>query len=106
MGSEKVGGADLDRIESPKETIIDMERNEKKNKQVMDGVVINNNNDKTVAVRVNRFTKHPKYQKFMKISKKILAHNEIDGVETGQRVRIESCRPISKRKSFRIVEKI
>ena len=69
------------------------------------GVVVSDKMAKTVTVLVNRFVKHPKYGKFMKITKKYKAHDENNTYKEGDTVIIEECRPLSKDKSFKVVGK-
>lgn len=69
----------------------------------LQGVVVSDKMTKTVTVLVNRFVKHPKYGKFMNISKKYKAHDEEGAWKTGDKVVIEECRPISKDKSFKVI---
>ncbi len=57
----------------------------------------------TVTVQVERYVKHPKYKKYMRLSKKFLVHNPGNTVEVGQKVTIKETRPISKRKRFIIL---
>ncbi|MGB2580209.1 MAG: 30S ribosomal protein S17 [Minisyncoccia bacterium] len=71
----------------------------------LQGVVVSDKMMKTVTVLVNRFVKHPKYGKFMNISKKYKAHDEEGAFKTGDKVVIEECRPISKDKSFKVIGK-
>jgi small subunit ribosomal protein S17 len=68
------------------------------------GRVVSNKMDKTVSVLVERIIKHPVYGKYIKRSTKLLAHDENNQCEEGDLVAITSCRPISKRKTFRMVE--
>lgn len=75
------------------------------NKLKLQGVVVSDKMNKTVTVLVNRFVKHPKYGKYMKISKKYKAHDEKGAFKIGDEVTIEACRPISKDKSFKVVGK-
>ena len=69
----------------------------------LQGVVVSDKMMKTVTVLVNRFVKHPKYGKFMNISKKYKAHDESDTYKEGDKVVIEECRPISKDKTFKVI---
>ena len=69
------------------------------------GTVISDKMKKTVTVLVSRFVKHPKYGKFMNISKKYKAHDEKGIFKMGDKVTIEECRPISKDKSFTVIGK-
>lgn len=59
---------------------------------------------KTVTVLVERKVKHPLYGKYVTRSKKYHAHTETGGVGTGDLVLIEECRPISKTKTWLVVE--
>jgi small subunit ribosomal protein S17 len=68
------------------------------------GRVVSNKMDKTVSVLVERIIKHPVYGKYIKRSTKLLAHDESNQCQEGDLVAITSCRPISKRKAFRMVE--
>ncbi|MFA5996992.1 MAG: 30S ribosomal protein S17 [Candidatus Paceibacterota bacterium] len=71
----------------------------------LQGTVVSDKMMKTVTVLVNRFVKHPKYGKFMNISKKYKAHDEEGAYKMGDKVTIEECRPISKDKSFKVIGK-
>lgn len=71
----------------------------------LQGTVVSDKMMKTVTVLVNRFVKHPKYGKFMNISKKYKAHDEAGAYKEGDKVIIEECRPISKDKSFKVIGK-
>ncbi len=72
----------------------------------MKGEIVSDKGEKTVVVLVNRFVKHRRYGKFVKISKKYKAHDNKNEYKTGDRVVIEECRPISKDKHFKVVQKI
>ena len=72
-------------------------------KRVMQGRALRDAKDKTVSVLVERSVRHPLYQKFMKRSKKYLAHDENNVSREGDIVRIREARPISKRKRFVVV---
>lgn len=72
-------------------------------RRVLEGVVVSDKMDKTVTVLVERRTMHPVYKKFLKQSAKYAAHDENNSFKTGDRVQIEECRPISKRKSWRVI---
>lgn len=78
---------------------------EKKNRKTLQGVVTSDKMAKTVVVSVTRFVKHPKYKKYVKISKKYKAHDEGNVFKTGDKVVIEECRPISKDKTFTVLTK-
>lgn len=68
------------------------------------GIVVSNKMDKTIAVKVERRLKHPLYGKFVKRSKKFIAHDEENTCNIGDRVRIMETRPLSKMKRWRLVE--
>lgn len=68
------------------------------------GQVISDAMDKTITVLVERRVKHPLYGKFMRRSTKVHAHDEDNSCRVGDLVRVEQCRPLSKTKSWRLVE--
>ncbi|MDT4330015.1 30S ribosomal protein S17 [Methylomonas sp. MED-D] len=68
------------------------------------GRVVSNKMDKTASVLVERLVKHPVYGKYIKRSTKLLVHDENNLCQEGDIVAIASCRPISKRKSFTLLE--
>jgi small subunit ribosomal protein S17 len=78
------------------------------NKKTRVGVVTSDRMDKSVVVRVSRYTVHPLYGKRITLSKKYLAHDENNECRIGDTVSIGEGRPISKRKSWsvlRIIER-
>ena len=74
-------------------------------RRVLTGRVTSDKMDKTVTVLVNRRVMHPLYKKFIRQSKKYAAHDEANRCKTGDMVRIEECRPISKRKTWMVIER-
>ncbi len=74
-------------------------------KRVLTGRVTSDKMDKTVTVSVDRRIMHPLYKKFIRRSKKYAAHDEANTCQIGDSVRIEECRPISKRKTWLVVER-
>jgi len=72
-------------------------------RRVLQGVVVSAACDKTVIVRVERRVMHPIYKKFVTHSKKYAAHDENNSYRTGDIVRIEESRPISKRKCWVVI---
>ncbi|MEQ1543555.1 30S ribosomal protein S17 [Methyloglobulus sp.] len=68
------------------------------------GKVVSNKMDKTVTVLVERVVKHPVYGKYIKRSTKMMAHDEQNVCQEGDVVSITSCRPMSKNKTFKLVE--
>ena len=75
-------------------------------KRVLTGTVVSDKGDKTVVVRVERRVKHPLYGKIIKLSKKYHAHDEANEFHAGEIVRIEECAPISKLKTWTVVDRI
>ncbi len=73
-------------------------------KRILQGEVVSDKNDKTVVVRVERRFKHPQLHKVVRRTKKYHAHDEANICKVGEIVRIEECRPISKNKTWKIVE--
>jgi small subunit ribosomal protein S17 len=74
-------------------------------KRVLTGRVTSDKMDKTVTVLVDRRVMHPLYKKFIRRSKNYAAHDEANTCKIGDQVRIEECRPISKRKTWLVVER-
>ncbi|HEX2490096.1 MAG TPA: 30S ribosomal protein S17 [Blastocatellia bacterium] len=68
------------------------------------GIVISDKMMKTIVVRVDRQVKHPVYKRYVRKRSKFMAHNEIEGVSTGDQVRIVETRPLSAHKRWRVVE--
>ena len=68
------------------------------------GKVVSNKMDKTITVLVERVVKHPVYGKYIKRSSKMMAHDEQNICSEGELVAITSCRPMSKNKSFKLVQ--
>jgi small subunit ribosomal protein S17 len=75
-------------------------------KQQLIGIVVSDKMAKTVVVKVDIRKRHPKYKKAYTISKKFKAHDENNEYKTGDKVVIESTRPISKDKKFRVLSKV
>ena len=72
-------------------------------RRTVSGRVVSSSMDKTVAVAIERLEKHPIYGKYVRRTGKVLAHDEENQCQPGDAVEIEPCRPISKRKSWRVV---
>ncbi len=75
-------------------------------KRVLQGLVVSDKMAKTRVVLVAGLKKHPKYQKYYKVSKKFKAHDENNEYKSGDAVIIEETRPLSKEKRWRIVSKL
>lgn len=71
--------------------------------KVLSGVVVSDKMKDTVVVLVERYVKDPKYQKYLNIRKRFKVHNPGNTKKVGDKVEIVSCRPISRHKSFKIV---
>ncbi len=75
-------------------------------KRILIGTVTSDKTDKTVTVLVERKVKHPLYGKIIRRSKKYHAHDEDNAITTGETVRIEETKPISKLKTWKVLEKV
>jgi small subunit ribosomal protein S17 len=73
-------------------------------KRVLTGRVTSDRMTKTITVEVERRVMHPIYKKFIRRSKKYAVHDEGGVARVGDLVRIEECRPLSKRKTFQLIE--
>ena len=74
-------------------------------KRVLTGRVTSDKMDKTITVSVERRVMHPLYKKFIRRSKNYAAHDEKNECKVGDVVRIEECPPISKRKTWLVIER-
>lgn len=72
-------------------------------RRILEGVVVSNKMDKTVVVNVVRYVQHPLYRKFIKRSKKYMAHDETNAIQEGDTVKIIEIRPMSKNKTWQVV---
>ena len=72
--------------------------------RTLTGRVVSNRMQKTIAVEIERLVKHPTYGKYIRRTTKLLAHDENGESLEGDRVSIAQCRPMSRRKSWRLVE--
>jgi small subunit ribosomal protein S17 len=75
-------------------------------KRVLTGTVVSDKADKTVVVLVERKVKHPLYGKIIRRSKKYHAHDEANAFHEGETVRIEETAPISKLKTWTVIERV
>jgi small subunit ribosomal protein S17 len=66
------------------------------------GVVTSSTAEKSVVVKVENFVIHPLYQRFVRTTSKFMAHDEENSCNLGDRVLIEECRPLSRRKRWRV----
>lgn len=72
--------------------------------RTLTGTVVSNKMDKTASVLIERLVKHPVYGKYIRRSTKVLVHDEQNSCREGDLVSITEGRPLSKRKSWRLVE--
>lgn len=70
----------------------------------MTGTVVKTAMKDTATVSVERYVKHPKYQKYMRLRKKYLVHDPGNTAQVGEKVTIRESAPISKRKHFTLVK--
>jgi len=77
---------------------------ENKVQRTIVGRVVSDKMDKTVSVAIDRLIKHPVYGKFIRRTTKVLAHDANNECKPGDRVTISECKPISKNKSWAVVE--
>jgi small subunit ribosomal protein S17 len=76
----------------------------RKNRKVREGLVTSNKMEKSIVVSVERKLKHPKYGKFLKRTTKLMAHDEKNECQMGDKVKVMETRPLSKNKCWRLVE--
>jgi len=82
-----------------------MEKNKVTKKQILNGTVVSDKMKDTIVVVVERYVKNDKYQKFVTLRKRYKVHDVGNTKKIGEKVTIESCRPISRHKSFVVVNK-
>lgn len=73
-------------------------------KRTLEGTVVSDKMDKTVVVAVQRLTPHPLYGRVLRRTRKFKAHDEANDAHVGDRVMITECRPLSKDKSWRVIQ--
>jgi small subunit ribosomal protein S17 len=80
-----------------------MSEETKKVQRTIVGRVVSDKMDKTVSVAVERLIKHPVYGKYIRRTTKVLAHDAANECKAGDRVAISECKPVSKNKSWAVV---
>lgn len=75
-------------------------------KQQLIGLVVSDKMEKTVVVKVDSRKRHPKYHKAYTVTKKYKAHDENNEYHVGDKVVIESIRPMSKEKKFKVISRV
>ncbi len=76
---------------------------ETKKQRTVVGRVVSDKMDKTVSVAIERLIRHPVYGKFIRRTTKVLAHDAANECKAGDRVAISECKPLSKNKSWQVV---
>jgi small subunit ribosomal protein S17 len=76
---------------------------ENKVRRTITGRVVSDKMDKSVSVAIERLIKHPVYGKYIRRTSKVMAHDANNECKAGDRVQISECRPISKNKSWSVV---
>ena len=77
---------------------------ERHRRKIRVGKVISDKMHKTIVVEITRTLRHPLYQRVVKTSSKLYAHDERAEAKLGDTVRVMECRPLSKLKRWRLVE--
>ncbi len=75
-------------------------------KRILQGVVVSDKGEKTITVNVERRFTHPMMKKTVRRTKKYHAHDEGNAAQVGDIVRIQECRPVSRSKSWMLLEKV
>lgn len=82
-----------------------IQKNTETRRKTLSGVVVSDKMKDTVVVLVNRYVKNEKYKKYVNIHKRYKVHDAGNTKKIGDKVMIESCNPISKTKSFKLISK-
>lgn len=77
---------------------------EEKKARMLTGTVVSDKMDKSIVVMIERRERHPLYGKYVKRSSKLHAHDETNQAKAGDKVSIQECRPLSKKKSWTLVD--
>ena len=77
---------------------------EEKKARTLTGRVVSDKMDKSIVVMIERRVRHPLYGKYVRRSTKLQAHDEQNQAKAGDKVSIQECRPLSKHKSWTLVE--
>lgn len=80
------------------------EKKQERSRRPLIGKVISNKMDKTVSVAIERVIKHPIYGKYIRRTSKLLAHDDENRCNEGDQVTISECKPMSKNKSWTVVD--
>ena len=91
---------------SAEETKVEAQVEKKGSARTLKGKVVSSKMDKTIAVEIERLIKHERYGKYIRRTTKLLAHDENKEAREGDTVSIAPCRPLSRRKSYKLVSVI
>ncbi|MBN1808609.1 MAG: 30S ribosomal protein S17 [Planctomycetes bacterium] len=80
-----------------------MQKTPRNSRLVLSGVVAGSSMDKSIVVAIKRLVKHPKYEKRIYRTTKVMAHDENNEAAVGDEVEIMITRPLSKRKRWRLI---
>jgi small subunit ribosomal protein S17 len=80
-----------------------VQENKESKRKILTGVVVSDKMKDTIVVRVGRFVKDPKYKKYITYHERYKVHDAGNTKKIGETVMIESCAPISKHKSFKVI---
>ncbi|HDP16247.1 MAG TPA: 30S ribosomal protein S17 [Candidatus Omnitrophica bacterium] len=72
--------------------------------KIRKGVVVSDKPDKAIVIKIDRIMKHQKYKKTMKVSSKVMVHDEKNEAKTGDKVKVREVRALSKNKRWRLIE--
>ncbi|HCP47704.1 MAG TPA: 30S ribosomal protein S17 [Deltaproteobacteria bacterium] len=81
---------------------VETQTTKRRNRRALQGLVVSDKMDKTIVVRVTRQVKHPRYKKYVRVSKKYMAHDEESLCGVGDLVTIVEGRPLSRHKRWRL----
>ena len=88
---------------SAEENKVEAQVEKKGSARTLKGKVVSNKMEKTIAVEIERLIKHARYGKYIRRTTKLLAHDENSEAGEGDTVSIAPCRPLSRRKSYKLV---
>jgi len=91
---------------SAEENKVEAQVEKKGSARTLKGKVVSNKMEKTIAVEIERLIKHARYGKYIRRTTKLLAHDENKEAREGDTVSIAPCRPLSRRKSYKLVSVI
>lgn len=75
-------------------------------KRILQGLVVSNSCQKSIVVLVTKRVMHPLYKKFVKRTSKFMAHDADNVFKVGDKVRIQECPPLSKRKCWQVIDQV